>query len=370
MDLRNVLKSLCKPLHRGQLLRSHACLMVAWARRVTFPWTPRASLLGIALLVALSSAAGARGERLIDEPEVQRFVDDMVEQHGFPRSDVNDILADAKVLPEVLDAISRPAERKPWYEYRAIFVTPPRIEGGVAFWGTHRGDLSRAQQEFGVSPEIIVAIIGVETRYGQHTGRHRVLDALSTLAFRYPKRSRFFRSELQAFLLLSRDEGFDPRSLKGSYAGAIGLPQFIPSSYRQYAVDFDGDNIRDLLGNPTDAIGSVANYLSEHGWEKGAGVAFPAELRVEDARELTSGGIKPQLALTDMQARGVSIGRAAPHQARGALIEFEAREGPEYWVGLQNFYTITRYNHSPLYAMAVYQLAQAIRGQLAEAEEL
>ncbi len=368
MDLRNLLKSLSKPLHRSQLVGYNAFSRVAWVRRGMLPLTPLASMLGIVLL-GLSSATMAL-ERLVDEPEVQRFVDDMVEQYGFPRPDVNAILADAKVLPEVLDAISRPAERKPWYQYQAIFVTPPRIEGGVAFWRTHRKDLTRAHQEFGVSPEIIVAIIGVETRYGEHTGRYRVLDALSTLAFRYPKRSRFFRSELQAFLLLSQEEGFDPRSIKGSYAGAMGLPQFIPTSYRQYAVDFDGDKVRDLLGNPTDTIGSVANYLRRHGWEKDADVAFPAELRSQDARELTSGGIKPQLTLTDMQARGVSFGSAAPHQGRGALIEFEAREGPEYWVGLQNFYTITRYNHSPLYAMAVYQLAQAIRTQLGDAKDL
>lgn len=315
-------------------------------------------------LFGLSSAAVAL-ERLIDDSEVQRFVDEMVEQHGFSRAEVTSLLSEAKVLPEVLEAISRPAERKPWHQYRAIFVTPSRIEGGADFWRTHQEDLARAERTFGVSPEVIVAIIGVETRYGRYTGSHRVLDALSTLAFRYPKRGRFFRRELQAFLLLSREEGFDSRSIQGSYAGAIGLPQFIPSSYRAYAVDFDGDEVRDLLHNPTDAIGSVANYLNEHGWEEDAAVAFPAKLRAPEARKLTDGGLEPHLALTEMQARGVAIaGQAAPDRGKGALIELDARDGPEYWVGLQNFYTITRYNHSALYAMAVYQLAQAIRAEM------
>ena len=363
MELRNLLGSLAKPLRRIRLGRCRALWSGA---RSGWVWLFLTPLAGLALL-GLSSAATAH-ERLIDEPEVKQFVDDLVAEEGFARAEVNDILSDANVLQGVLDAISRPAERKPWYQYRTIFLTPARIEGGVAFWRTHREDLTRAEHEFGVSPEIIVAIIGVETRYGAHTGRYRVLDALATLAFRHSKRGGFFRRELQSFLLLSREEGFDPRSLQGSYAGAIGLPQFIPSSYREYAVDFDGDKVRDLLGNPTDAIGSVANYLSQHGWEKGADVALPAKLQALGARKLAKGGIEPHLALTDMQARGVSIGSAAPHPGRGALIELEARDGPEYWVGLRNFYTITRYNHSPLYAMAVYQLAMAIRGQLGDAQ--
>jgi membrane-bound lytic murein transglycosylase B len=366
MDLRNLFGSFSRPLRHLQFLRYNAFPAGGYAW-VTLPLTLRASVMGLALLGPANAAIAV--ERLTDEPEVQQFVDDLVAQHGFARSDVLGILSDANVLPEVLEAISRPAERKPWHQYRAIFVTPARIEGGVAFWRAHREHLTRAEQDFGVSPEIIVAIIGVETRYGEYTGRYRVLDALSTLAFRYPKRGRFFRRELQAFLRLSREEGFSPRTIKGSYAGAIGLPQFIPSSYRQYAVDFDGDQIRDLVGNPTDAIGSVANYLSQHGWEKGEGVVFPATLRAQSARKLSDGGIKPRLALTAMQARGVSIGSAAPDQGRGALIELEARDGPEYWVGLQNFYTITRYNHSPLYAMAVYQLAQAIREQVGDAQD-
>lgn len=359
MDLQNLL-SLSKPLRCGSL--DAFSRGVGWW--VTVFLTPLASAMGIALL-GLPSAAVAL-ERLVDEPAVQRFVDNLVKEHGFAQSEVKGILSDAKVLPEVLMAISRPAEHKPWYQYRAIFVTPSRIAGGAAFWRSHREDLARAEQDFGVSPEIIVAIIGVETRYGEYTGRYRVLDALSTLAFRYPKRERFFRRELGAFLLLSREEGFNPRSIEGSYAGAIGLPQFIPSSYRQYAVDFDGDNVRDLLGNPRDAIGSVANYLNKHGWERGAEVVFPAKVRAEGAQKLVEEGIKPHLTLTDMQARGVSIGNGAPYAGRGALIELEARDGPEYWIGLQNFYTITRYNHSALYAMAVYQLAQAIRGQFGD----
>lgn len=368
MELRNLLRYRSHTSGRGQRTLGAPRLQggAMRQRRAIVPLS-LVILLGLVWL-GLAGAVVAL-ERLTDEPQVQRFVDDMVQQHGFARSDVNALLADAQVLSSVLDAISRPAERKPWHQYREIFLTPSRIEGGLKFWRTHHRDLIRAEREFGVSPEIIVAIIGVETRYGENTGQYRVLDALTTLAFHYPQRSRFFRSELEAFLLLSREEDFDPRSIKGSYAGAMGIPQFISSSYRAYAVDFDGDNIRDLIGNPTDAIGSVANYLSEHGWERGAGVVLPATLRTTKARELSAAGLKPHLELAEMRARGVSMDGSPTQQGRGALIELEASAGPEFWVGLQNFYTITRYNHSPLYAMAVYQLAQAIREQFGDAQD-
>lgn len=361
MDWQDTLRFFIPLLRRQQ---AHRDRNPATDIRVTPIGVRRLILVGVLGIPMFGwSGVVASIKPLVDDPEVRRFIDDMVDQHGFARSDLDRLLADAELLPTVLDAIARPAESKPWYQYRALFVTPSRIEGGLEFWRAHQADLTRAAEVFGVSPEVIVAIIGVETRYGARGGRYRVLDALSTLAFRYPKRSRFFRGELEQFLLLTREEGLEPRLVKGSYAGAIGLPQFIASSYRRYAVDFDGDNVRDLITNPRDAIGSVANYLSRHGWRKGQGVVLAASLHNESARELLDGDLKPHIPLSTMKARGVAIERPAPDTESGALIELETEDGPEYWVGLQNFYTITRYNHSPLYAMAVQQLAQAIREQ-------
>ena len=267
----------------------------------------------------------------------------------------------ARVLNSVLEAISRPAEAKPWHEYRLIFIQPLRIERGVDFLIEHRAALDRAERIYGVAPQIIVSIIGVETLYGEHTGRNRVLDSLATLGFRYPRRSEFFISELEHFLVLAREEGLDPLTVKGSYAGAMGIPQFISSSYRSYAVDFDGDQVRDLLGSVEDAIGSVANYLQRHGWRGGEKIAVPAEVAGDGFREFLDLGLKPETTIAEMQRNGVKTYDSAPESAKGALLEFELRDGVEYWVGLNNFYAITRYNHSPLYAMAVYQLSEAIQ---------
>jgi len=305
------------------------------------------------------------------EREVSRFVAEMSARHGFEQAELARLLDEARVLENVLAAIARPAERKPWYEYRPIFVTGSRTQGGVEFWRRHRATLARAHEVYGVAPEYVVAIIGVETRYGANTGRIRVLDSLTTLAFGYPRRASFFRSELEHFLLLAREEGLDVRRLEGSYAGAMGLPQFISSSYRRYAVDFDGDRVRDLLTNPSDAIGSVANYLAEHGWRRGAPVAVRADGPPGKLAALAGRGIKPHTPLSDLTARGVRlVDTAAPGidpSARAAVVALETRAGPEHrpehWVVLGNFYTITRYNHSALYAMAVHQLAEAIRAR-------
>jgi len=209
----------------------------------------------------------------------------------------------------------------------------------------------------------------VETRYGRHKGKYRVLDALATLGFHYPKRSRFFRSELEQFLVLAREESLDPLAVKGSYAGAMGLPQFISSSYRRYAVDFDGDGQRDLLGNVVDAIGSVGNYLKAHGWKAGQGVAVPARVQGNGYKAILEQGLKPHTAVGRMRDQGVAVAGSEAHTLKAALIEFETEQGPEYWAGFQNFYSITRYNHSPLYAMAVYQLSEEIREAYESAEE-
>lgn len=256
----------------------------------------------------------------------------------------------------------RPAEAKPWHQYRPIFVTESRIRQGVEFWDKHAADLTRASDAYGVPPEIIVAILGVETRYGRYAGKHRVIDALATLAFDYPQRSAFFRKELLEYLLLTREEGMDPLALKGSYAGAMGKPQFISSSYRHYAVDFDGDGVRDLLNSTVDAIGSVANYFQRHQWRHGEPVVSRAQAQGEQYRQLVELGIKPHIEASRVTAYGVRVENDVPGLL-GALIELETEQGSELWFGYQNFYVITRYNHSPLYAMAVYQLGQAIRQQ-------
>lgn len=314
-------------------------------------------LLAVYLLPTTATAA-------VDSPELPGFIAEMVSKHQFDADQLATLFDQAELRPSIIAAITRPAEGKPWYQYRPIFVTEARIEGGLEFWAAHENDLLRAQQTYGVPAEIIVAIIGVETRYGGNTGSYPVLDALATLAFDYPARASFFRGELENYLLLTREENIDPLSLKGSYAGAMGFPQFIPSSYREYAVDFDGDGRRDLVNNVTDAIGSVANYFSAHGWQPGQVVAVPVQVDANtDYSELLNGGLKPQFSLQELKQKNVSITAELPDTELAALLEFEDESGVEYWVGLQNFYVITRYNHSPLYAMAVYQLSQELRAK-------
>lgn len=300
---------------------------------------------------------------LDEAAEIEPFVARMAQKHGIPASETRALLADARVLGTVLDRIRRPAERKPWHEYRKIFLTEKRIARGAAFWREHADPLARAGERFGVPPEIIAAIIGVETFYGAYRGRIRVLDALATLGFRYPRRAKFFLSELEAFVLLTLDERIDARGLKGSYAGAIGIAQFIPSSYRRYAVDFDGDGFRDLVRSPEDAIGSVANYLAEHGWRAEAEVAVRAEVEGDGFRVMVERGLEPHSTLASMRTAGVGFTTTAGDGELGALLEFETEHGSEHWVGLTNFYAITRYNHSQLYALAVFQLAEEIRGR-------
>lgn len=323
----------------------------------------RVTSLCLALVFGTTAHAD---ERPVQGIGVDRFIQEMRERHGFEQEVLVDLFAQTHLLPNVLEAISRPAEAKPWYEYRRIFVTPTRVDGGVEFWMSHHDTLERAQEAFGVPPEIIVAIIGVETLYGKYKGKIRVLDSLATLGFHYPKRSKFFRSELEQFLLLTREEEFEPLSLEGSYAGAMGVPQFISSSYRRYAVDFDGDGVRDLLNNSADAIGSVANYLKLHGWERGEDIVLSASVCGDEFRNLLGKGMKPDTRVGDMREGGVEISADVPEGKLGTLLELESENGSEYWVGLGNFYTITRYNHSALYAMAVNQLAETIRDQYLE----
>ena len=297
-----------------------------------------------------------------DRSDVRDFIENMNKKYGFKADDLLKAFAKVDINQKIIDAISRPAEAKPWYEYRPIFMTDKRINGGVEFWKQHDAALSRAYKEFGVAPEIIVAIIGVESLYGKHRGRYSVLESLSTLAFNYPKRGGFFKSELEQFLLLAREENMDPVEIKGSYAGAMGKPQFIASSFRQYAVDFDNDGKRDLWEDSVDVIGSVANYFAKHNWRKDQPVASKASVNGNAYKAIVKKGIRPHTELAKLLKKGIKIeDDDFPANEKAALIELETKDGVEHWVGMDNFYVITRYNHSELYAMAVYQLSKAIK---------
>lgn len=305
-----------------------------------------------------------------DQPQVQAFIDDMVSKHGFSKDELTRIFEQAERRDDILELMSKPAEKRlRWFEYRKIFLTQNRIEGGVQFWQQYADILELAEAEYGVDPQVIVAIIGVETRYGKITGRHRVLDALSTLAFDYPPRSKFFTSELEQFLILTREDDIDLLSVKGSYAGAMGYGQFIPSSYRNYAVDFDASGTRDLWNSPMDIIGSVANYFKQHGWKHGGLVATPATVTGDDYQTVLDQGYKPNTVLDAMRHDGITPSIPLPDEMVAALMAFDQPDGPEYWLGFNNFYVITRYNHSPLYAMAVYQLSEEIRTAYEQARQ-
>lgn len=285
----------------------------------------------------------------------------MVEKHHFDPSELRRIFSQVKPQPEVLRAIAAPATALPWNEYRALFINPTRIADGVKFWDDNAGTLSRARQQYGVSEEIIVATIGVETRYGRNTGTHRVLDALTTLAFDYTQRAGFFRRELEQFLLLTREEGIDPLSIKGSYAGAMGMPQFIPSAYRHYAVDFDGDGKLNLWESPADAIGSIANYLKVYGWKPDEPVAVGAQVSGDEFRELLWQDIKPHMRVAELQKIGVTPEKEIPGEILASLFALGEGDDARYWLALNNFYVITRYNRSTYYAMSVYELSREIR---------
>jgi len=300
--------------------------------------------------------------------EINDFIDQMINEHDFSEQELKQLFTKVAHQPAIIEAITRPAESKPWFKYRPIFVTEQRINGGVAFWHENSTILARAEEEYGVPAHIIIAIIGVETFYGRHKGGYRVIDALSTLGFDYPPRGAFFRSQLEQFLLMAREENRDPLDFLGSYAGAMGMPQFIPSSFRNYAIDFDGDGHRDLWENRADIIGSVANYFSRHHWRTGEPIASRATLKGNAPQELLDKGLKPSISLAELKAAGISPHTTFDEHGEVSLLAIErAPQEQEYWVTLHNFYVITRYNRSPLYAMAVYQLGEAIRTSRAAA---
>ncbi len=288
------------------------------------------------------------------------FIAEMKAKHRFNEAHLRALMDKATYRQSIIDAISRPAEGKPWHQYRPIFVTESRSRQGVVFWEENAELLARAEKEYGVPPEIIVAIIGVETRYGKHIGTYPVLDSLSTLGFAYPKRAKFFRRELVEFMLLSREEKVEPLTAVGSYAGALGMPQFIPSSYRAYAVDFDGDGRRDLWHSHADVIGSVAAYFKRHGWSPGQPITTRAHGVERRHADYLKKGMKPVTKVATLRRQGIETEDKVPGSELASLIKLDTTQGAEYWLGLPNFYVITRYNHSNLYAMAVYQLSREI----------
>jgi membrane-bound lytic murein transglycosylase B len=310
-------------------------------------------------------STNVHAKNLSDEVEVQTFIDEMVKQHNFKKAELNSLFAQVEIKQKILDAINRPAEKsKPWYEYRQIFLTEKRINEGVKFWLENNDILEYAENIYGIPPEIIVAIIGIETFYGRLQGKYRVMDALSTLAFKYPKRSKFFRNELKQFLIMSQDQNFDPLTKTGSYAGAMGMGQFIPSSFQHYAIDFNGDGEKNIWTENSDAIGSVANYFKQHGWKKGQPVTDKFQLNQKNTINMDdrcTRSCKPKLTLAQFRQKGLQGKASVNEQTAASLLILKQKDSNEYWLGYNNFYVISRYNHSTLYSMSVFQLAQEIK---------
>ena len=316
------------------------------------------------------SAAKQPATGYAERADVRAFIDELVQDHGFDRAALKRAFASARYQPKIVAAMQRPLLEPPkWYDYAPSFLSRARIDGGVAYWNGHAADLARAEATFGVPAEIVVAILGVETFYGANTGGHRALDALATLAFDYPRRAAFFRGELRQFLLLARDLGAPPAALRGSFAGALGVPQFMPGSYRNFAVDFDDDGRIDLWADSADIVGSVANFLARHDWQRGQPVLLRATLG-PDGRDAVlrrlDGGLSERRSLAAWAGDGVTVtvpDSLAPDPVGLLLLEEMpvAGEDASYWIACNNFYVITRYNRSRLYAAAVWELAKAIR---------
>jgi len=311
------------------------------------------------------ASISVQATNVVNDPIIQDFINMMVKKHDFKRDELKKTMTDAKRLPEIIEKMSRPAEGMPWHRYRNIFLKQKRIDQGVEFWKANSDILEKAEKKYGVPVEIILGILGVETRFGRIKGGFRVIDSLSTIVIDYPKRSKYFKKELEQAFLLSREEKFDLLALEGSYAGAMGMAQFMPSSYRHYAVDFDGDGIRDLLNNPADAVGSIASYLQRHGWKAGQPITTRANVSGKKYQKFVKKGMKPKVKISEIASYNVSAKEKYAGELKASLIELEQENGNEYWLGMGNFYAITRYNHSNLYAMAVFQLSEEIKKQKA-----
>lgn len=323
-----------------------------------------ASIFVIGCIVLSLRCGNASAALPVLNPEIESFINQLVTDHQFDRHQLRTWFSQARVQAGTLNAVARPSTARPWHEYRASQITEARIRGGLAYWQRYAATLARATTEFAVPEEIIVATIGIETFYGRNIGRSNVFDALVTLAFAYPPRAELFRAELEQFLLLARELRASPLHYKGSYAGALGVPQFLPSSYRRYAVDFDHDGKRDLW-NHSDAIGSIANYYKTFGWQPDEKVIVALEQPVEPAgdefKQLLERGIKPHATVAAIRRTGVSPAELVPDDAQASVIAAETDAGTRYWLGFNNFYVITRYNRSVNYALAVYELALELR---------
>lgn len=339
------------------------------AGTLTQHWRGAILRAGAVMLLALPGTAlgtGAPGD-YARRPEVLAFIEKMSAEHGFSARSLRQLFAQAQYQPQVIAAMTRPFVAPPkYYEFAPRFLDPARIDAGAAFWRAHGAALERATANFGVPAEIIVAIFGVETYYGRNTGSYRVLDALATLAFDYPRRADFFRGELEQFLLLAREQGVSPLAPRGSYAGAIGLAQFMPGSIRSYALDFDADGRIDVADDADDAIGSVAHFLARHGWQEGQPIMTPARIDAENLDAVLrrfDAGVTERRSLADWTHDGIT-GFAFPGDlaaGTAGLLMLEAEAGPTYWLVFENWYVLTRYNRSRLYASVVWQLAQALR---------
>jgi membrane-bound lytic murein transglycosylase B len=325
------------------------------------------SFLKSVLCVAWLFTLGIEPAAAIDtkRSDVKEFISHMVDSYGFKKRALRKLLRGAELQPAIVEAMAKPAEKaKLWYEYRPIFVTERRIQEGVEFWTAHRQALDQASVHSGVAPEYLAAILGVETFYGRRTGTYRVLDALVTLSFEYPPRGKFFRDELEQFLLLTRDGRLNAKSVKGSYAGAMGVPQFMPSNYRRYAIDADANGRIDLWSDWPDVCASVGNYLKEHGWNAGEPVLGEATVAPENAADLDGRKLALSETVGSLNAKGVSFDSPLPAEAPAILVAVDEADGVHWRVGYNNFYVITRYNHSALYAMVVYELATAVKQRM------
>jgi membrane-bound lytic murein transglycosylase B len=327
------------------------------------------------LLAALACApAGAQPQDAVaggfdlQRPEIIEFVNDVVSRDGLNRKDVRALLKEARPQPRIIEIVNRPIEKvAPWWEYRDRFLSAERISDGVRFWLDHKNTLEQISAQYQVPSEYLVAILGVETHYGRNTGPYRALDALATLAFDYPPRQKFFRSELEEFLLLVKENKLDPLTVPGSYAGALGVPQFMPSQYRRYAVAANADRPRDLWGDWDDILASVANYLNEHGWTAGGPVLAETRLDPDPSFQIEPHNLDLNRTIESLAAHGVKVEMSVPADTAVVLISAEQRDGPAYRVGFHNFYVLTRYNASARYAMAVHELAQTLAQRMHDA---
>lgn len=317
-------------------------------------------LLFLTILLTLISPLSSQAIDLQKHPKVQSFINKMATKDGYKKTHLRAIFKEAKLEQKIIEKMTRPYEAKPWYLYKRLFVTNKRVKEGVEFWKEHEKTLTAVSQQYGVPASIIVAIIGVESNYGSQPYEFRIIDALTTLAFAYPRRSRFFKSELREYLLLTRERGLDPLSLFGSYAGAIGMPQFMPSSYRNYAVNYSGTDKISLRHNPDDAIASVGNYLKEYGWKKDGTIAIPATITGPRHKALKEVGLSKRYRVRIIEKYGIKPKVPLQANRKVIFVRLKGNKGAEYWLGLNNFRAITRYNNSKLYAMAVFELAQRI----------